>query len=290
MSMNLDFKTQIVSNGDVNISVNVTGQGEPLLLIHGYPETHLGWYKMVPELAKKYTVICPDLRGNGASDKPAGAEDHSNYSKRAMASDMIAIMDELGFDKFKVVGHDRGARVTHRLCLDYPERVTRAVFLDIIPTLTLYETVNQDVATVYFHWFFLIQKAPLPENLIGGDPIQYLHWGLGGRIGGVEAVDPEALAAFEENMQDPDVIHATCEDYRAAASIDLEHDRADSDKKIQCPLLVVWGNLGPMGKLYDIMSTWQGKAENVQGLGLECGHYPAQEKPDELLAALADFF
>ncbi|RLA54413.1 MAG: alpha/beta hydrolase [Gammaproteobacteria bacterium] len=151
MSMNLNFRTQNVQNGDVNISVKVTGQGEPLLLIHGYPETHLGWHKLVPELAKKYTVICPDLRGNGASDKPAGAEDHANYSKRAMASDMIEIMDELGFDKFKVVGHDRGARVTHRLCLDYPQRVIRAVLLDIIPTRTLYETVNQDVASVYFH-------------------------------------------------------------------------------------------------------------------------------------------
>jgi len=287
--MQLNFRNQMVKNGDTNISVNVAGSGEPLLLIHGYPETHLGWYKVVPELAKKYTVICPDLRGNGASDKPVGAGDHSNYSKRTMASDMVAIMDELGFDQFKVVGHDRGARVTHRLCLDYPERVSKAALLDIIPTRTLYESVNQEVASVYFHWFFLIQAAPLPENLIGGNPLQYLHWGLGARIGGVEAIDPEVLTAFEQNFQDPAVIHATCEDYRAAASIDLEHDKADSDRKVQCPLLVVWGALGPMGKLYDMLSTWEGKAENVQGLGLECGHYPAQEKPAELLAALDEF-
>ena len=287
--MNLNFNNKIISNGEVNLSVNITGQGEPLLLIHGYPETHLGWHRLVPELAKKYTVICPDLRGNGASDKPVGAEDHSTYSKRTMAADMIAIMDELEFDKFRVIGHDRGARVAHRLCLDQPERVSKAVLLDIIPTLTFYETVNKDVASVYFHWFFLIQKAPLPEKLIAGDPKQYLYWGLGGRIGGVEAVDPEVLAAFEENIQNPEVIHATCEDYRAAASIDLEHDRADSDKNIQCPLLVVWGALGPMGKLYDILATWQDKAKNVQGLGLECGHYPAQEKPEELLAALEKF-
>ena len=287
--MNLNFRNEVVSNGDVNVSVNITGRGEPLLLIHGYPETHLGWHKLVPDLAKKYTVICPDLRGNGASDKPVGTEDHSNYSKRTMASDMIAIMDELGFDEFRVMGHDRGARVTHRLCLDYPERVSKAVLLDIIPTLTFYETVTTDVASVYFHWFFLIQKAPLPERLIAGDPKQYLYWGLGGRIGGVEAVDPEVLAAFEENIQNPEVIHATCEDYRAGAGIDLEHDRADSGKKIQCPLLVVWGTLGPMGKLYDVLATWQDKAVNVQGLGLECGHYPAQEKPEELIAALEKF-
>jgi len=287
--MDLNYRNEVIRNDGVNISVNITGQGEPLLLIHGYPETYLGWHKLVPDLAEKYTVICPDLRGNGASDKPVGAEDHSNYSKRTMAADMIAIMDELGFDKFRVMGHDRGARVAHRLCLDHPERVSKAVLLDIIPTLTLYETVNVDVASVYFHWFFLIQKAPLPERLIAGDPKQYLYWGLGGRIGGVEAVDPEVLAAFEENIQNPEVIHATCEDYRAGAGIDLEHDKADAGKKIQCPLLVVWGTLGPMGKLYDILLTWQDKAENVQGLGLECGHYPAQEKPKELLAALEEF-
>jgi haloacetate dehalogenase len=287
--MQLNFRNQIVKNGDVNVSVNVTGSGAPLLLIHGYPETHLSWHKIVPELAKRYTVICPDLRGNGASDKPVGAPDHSNYSKRAMASDMIAIMDELGFDRFKVVAHDRGARVTHRLCLDYPDRVSKAVLLDIIPTSTLYETVNKDVATAYYHWFFLIQNAPLPENMIAGNPLSYLHWALGARIGGIDAVDPEVLAALEKNFQNPDVIHATCEDYRAGASIDLEHDKADSDSKIQCPILVSWGTLGPMGKMYDILSVWQDKAVNVQGLGLECGHYLSQEKPEELLAALNDF-
>ena len=287
--MNLNFSNQIVSNGNVDISVNITGRGEPLLLIHGYPETHLGWHTLVPELAKKYTVVCPDVRGNGASDKPVGADDHSNYSKRVLASDMIAIMDELGFDQFKVIGHDRGARITHRLCLDHPARVTRAVLLDIIPTRTLYNTVNQEVASIYFHWFFLIQDAPLPERLIGGDPKHYLHWALGARLGGVDAVHPEALAAFEDNLQNPEVIHATCEEYRAGAGIDLEHDRADSENKIQCPLLVVWGSLGPMGKLYDILPIWQGKADNVQGLALECGHYPAQEKPEELLAALDEF-
>jgi len=287
--MSLNFRKQIVKNGDVNISVNVMGSGEPLLLIHGYPETHLTWHKIVPELAQRYTVICPDVRGNGGSDKPVGAPDHSNYSKRALASDMIAIMDELGFETFKVVGHDRGARITHRLCLDNPTRVTKAVLLDIIPTRTLYETVNKDVATAYFHWFFLIQKAPIPETLIGGNPIKFLHWGLSTRIGGIEAVDPVALADFEKNFLDPDAIHATCEDYRAGATIDLEHDKADSDAKIQCPLLVIWGNLAPMGKYYDVLSTWQDKALDVRGFGLECEHYIAQEKPAELLAALDEF-
>ena len=287
--MSLNFRNQIVKNGDVNISVNVMGSGEPLLLIHGYPETHLTWHKIVPELAQRYTVVCPDVRGNGGSDKPVGAADHSNYSKRALASDMIAIMDELGFETFKVVGHDRGARITHRLCLDYPSRVTKAVLLDIIPTRTLYETVNQNVATAYFHWFFLIQKAPIPETLIGGNPLRFLHWGLSTRIGGVEAVDPVALADFEKNILDPEVIHATCEDYRAGATIDLEHDKADSDAKIECPLLVIWGNLAPMGKYYDVLSTWQDKALDVRGFGLECEHYIAQEKPAELLAALEEF-
>ena len=287
--MSLNFRKQIVKNGDVNISVNVMGSGEPLLLIHGYPETHLTWHKIVPELAQRYTVICPDVRGNGGSDKPVGGPDHSNYSKRALASDMIAIMDELGFETFKVVGHDRGARITHRLCLDYPSRVTKAVLLDIIPTRTLYETVNKDVATAYFHWFFLIQKAPIPETLIGGNPIKFLHWGLSTRIGGIDAVDPVALADFEKNFLDPDAIHATCEDYRAGATIDLEHDKADSDAKIQCPLLVIWGNLAPMGKYYDVLSTWQDKALDVRGFGLECEHYIAQEKPAELLAALDEF-
>ncbi len=287
--MQLNFTHHMISNGNVSLSVNVTGTGEPLLLIHGYPETHMGWYELVPELSKRYTVICPDLRGNGASDKPVGDSDHSNYSKRTMAQDMIAIMDALGFEQFKVVGHDRGARVTHRLCLDYPDRVIKAVLLDIIPTRTLYETVNQQVASAYFHWFFLIQAAPLPEKLIAGDPMAYLHLAFGARIGGVDALAPEALTAFEDNFSNPDVVHATCEDYRAGASIDLEHDKADEDKNIQCPLLVVWGTLGPMGQLYDVLASWQEKAVNVKGLGLECGHYPAQEKPEALLTALAEF-
>ncbi|RRJ85080.1 alpha/beta fold hydrolase [Aestuariirhabdus litorea] len=284
------FEQRFVRSGDLSICVYIAGEGEPLLLIHGYPETHLCWWDLAPKLvAEGYQVICPDLRGYGASDKPVGTADHANYSKRAMASDMIAIMDALGHERFRVVGHDRGARVTHRLCLDHPDRVLNATLIDIIPTRTFYEQVTHASAQAYFHWFFLTQPHPLPERLIGGDPLIYLHRGLGSRLGGVEAIEPEVLAAFEANMTDPAVIHATCEDYRAGATIDLEHDRADQHKKISCPLLVVWGTLGPMGQLFDVLATWQDKAIDVRGAGLECGHYPAQEKPDELLALLNDF-
>lgn len=287
--MDLGFTTQRVMSGDVAISVNTVGQGEPLLLIHGYPETHLTWYAVIPELAKQYTVVCPDLRGYGASDKPAGEPDHANYSKRAMAQDMIAVMDALGFDRFRVVAHDRGARVAHRLCLDHPQRVSKVALVDIVPTTTLYDEVTREVATAYFHWFFLIQPAPLPEKLIGGDPKAYLHMGLGMRTGGLASLDEDVLRSFEESFCDADAIHASCEDYRAAASIDLEHDRADSDKKIECPLLVIWGTEGPMGRCFDVPGTWESKATSLSRLGIASNHYVQQEAPGAFLDALAAF-
>ncbi len=285
-----DFSSHVVQCGDVAIHVRVAGEGAPLLLIHGYPQTSAMWHKVAPELSKHYRVICPDLRGYGASDKPPGDKDHYNYSKRVMAEDMITVMDSFDYDQFYVGSHDRGSRVTHRLCLDYPARIIKAAMLDIIPTTTLYDTATLDVSKNYFHWYFLAQESDLPEAMINAAPLPFLHWALAGRVGGLDGVDREALEEYEKYFVDPAVVHATTEDYRAAATIDLEHDEADKHKKVQCPLLVLWGELGPMGSLYDVLETWRDKANNVGGKGLPCGHYPAEEVPEEVTQIFLEFF
>jgi len=267
----------------------IGGSGPPLLMLHGYPQTHAMWHRIAPRLAERFTVVCSDLRGYGDSAKPDGGDGHVNYSKRAMALDQVEVMRALGFSRFRIAAHDRGARVTHRLCVDHPQVVERAAVLDISPTRIMYGGTNQAFATAYYHWFFLIQPFDLPERLIGADPIYYLHRKIGGWSGGLGLFDPRALAEYER-CYTAATIHASCEDYRAAASIDLDHDAVDEKRKVECPLLVLWGSKGVVHRLFDPIADWKGVALDVRGKPLACGHYLAEEAPEETLAELLAFF
>lgn len=282
------LKNASLPNG-ATLRIAITGQGEPLVLLHGHPQNHLTWRKIAPALSKHFTVIMPDLRGYGDSVKPPGDEEHRSYSKKVMAEDLILLMDALGYDQFAFVGHDRGGRVGHRLALDYPQRVTRAVFIDIAPTATMYALTDKTFATRYFWWFFLIQPAPLPEKMIGNDPAFFLQKHIEGQLKTPGATEPEIFADYLRCYQDPAMIHAACEDYRAAATIDLQDDAEDSAKRITCPLLLLWGEKGTVGQLYDVVATWKEKAINVSGEALPCGHSPQEEVPEKMLAALLPF-
>jgi haloacetate dehalogenase len=280
-----------VATSGPEIDLVMAGSGPPLLLLHGYPQTRAMWHAVAPRLAGRFTVVAADLRGYGDSAKPASAPDHAPYSKRASAKDMVEVMQAMGFDRFDVAGHDRGGRVTHRMALDHPERVRRAAVLDIVPTLKVFTTINQTVATAYYHWFFLIQPFDFPERLIGADPEFYLRrklLGLSG--GGFNDFDPEAVAEYIRCFRNPATIHASCEDYRAAASIDLEHDRADLGHKVECPLLVLWGAKGRVAKSYDVLPVWRERASDVRGAALPSGHFVPEEAPVETADALAAFF
>ncbi len=264
----------------------------PVLLLHGHPQTHATWHAVAPRLAAAgHPVIAPDLRGYGDSDRPPSDGDHAPYAKRAMAADMVGLMRALGHARFAVVGHDRGGRVAHRMALDHPDAVARLAVLDIAPTLTMYERTDSAFATRYVWWFFLIQPAPLPERMIGADPEAYLRHHLAGqsRTPGVpsEAMIREYLRCYRGEG----AVHAICEDYRAAAGIDLDHDRADAEagRRIAAPLLALWGAQGTVGALYDVVATWRPKAERVSGHALPCGHLVQEEAPDALLAHLAPF-
>ena len=283
------FRREFIQANGVEIHAVVGGDGPPLLLLHGYPQTHVIWHKIAPALAERFTVVAADLRGYGDSAKPPGGPGHEAYSKRAMAADQVAVMEALGFERFALVGHDRGARVSHRLALDHPERVERAALLDIAPTRTVFETVDQTVATVYYHWFFLIQPNGLPEKLIGYDPDDYLQRKLTAWGADDQAFTEAAMAEYKRCFRDPAAIHASCEDYRAAATIDLEHDRADEHARIACPVLVLWGTKGLVGRRYDVLEVWREKADGVQGQGIDCGHFLPEERPEETLAALQAF-
>ena len=284
-----DFETRRIATSGCEIHLRIGGSGPPLLLLHGYPQTHVMWHKIAPRLAQDFTVVAADLRGYGDSGKPPGGERHEAYAKRAMAQDQVEIMTALGFDRFSVVGHDRGARVTHRMALDHPERVAKAAVLDIAPTKTMFDQTDQAFATAYYHWFFLIQPFDLPERMIGADPDYYLerkigHWS---REGGAFA--PEALAEYKRCFGNPETIHASCEDYRAAADIDLEHDSADLNIRIACPLLVLWGAKGVIERCYDVLPVWRERAEDVRGRALPCGHFLPEEAPEETLGELLAF-
>ena len=283
------FKRVRVKTTGAVINAVYAGDGPPLLLLHGYPETHVMWHKVAPRLAQDFTVVVPDLRGYGDSSKPPGGDDHYAYSKRAMGQDQAEVMAALGFDSFLLAGHDRGARVAHRMALDYAERVRAVAVLDIVPTLSVFDNVTQALATSYFHWFFLIQPFDFPEHLIGADPEYYLRsrfarWGIDPR-----SFTEEALAEYLRCFRDPKTIHATCEDYRAAASIDLEHDRADP-RKVTCPLLALWGTNGFVGKSYDVIAEWRERAVDVRGEGLDCGHFLPEENAGETWSALDKFY
>ena len=274
------FKVVKVQTSGAMINVVIAGSGPPLLLLHGAPQTHAIWHRVAPELAKEYTVIAADLRGYGDSSKPDGGSNHVNYSKRAMALDQIEVMKHFGFDRFAVVGHDRGARVTHRLLLDHPKAVTRAAVLDIVPTQHLYTHVTREVATAYYHWFFLIRPAPFPEEMINNSLETYIGRGTG-----------DAEAEFLRAFRNPAAVHAMCEDYRAGASIDLEHDEADlkAGRKIACPLLVLWGAKGNVGRLFDPMAVWRERASDVRGRAMPSGHNIQLEAPAETLAEVRAF-
>ena len=279
------------ANG-VEINTVVKGSGPPLLLLHGYPQSHLIWHRTAPELAKHYTVVVTDLRGYGESEKLVGLEDHSNYSKREMARDQIEVMRQLAFNSFYLCGHDRGARVSHRLAVDHPAAVKRVMLLDISPTLTMYEQTTMDFARAYWWWFFLIQPAPFPESMIAAAPETYLQKKIGWGHAGLSAFTAETYAAYLSYVSDPATMHAMCEDYRAAASIDLEHDRADrtAGKKITCPVSVIWGEHGVVNRCFKPIEDWQRVANDVRGRTLPCGHYIPEEVPEALLAEMTEFF
>ncbi|KTE01099.1 hydrolase [Sphingopyxis sp. H038] len=283
------FHWQDVDADGVRIRAAVGGSGPPLLLLHGHPQTHLTWHKVVPALAKRFTVVATDLRGYGDSEKLPGDPAHANYSKRAMTADQVAVMTTLGFDRFDVVAHDRGARVAHRMALDHPDRVARLVLLDIAPTATMYAQTTREFATRYFWWFFLIQPFDLPERMIAADPDHFLDRHLAGQIKVDGSLDPRVVAEYRRCYRDPSTRHAICEDYRAAASIDLEHDAADDDRRIEAPLLLLWGEYGTVGTLFDVMESWRSKARDVRGCALPCGHSPQEEVPELLLAELGAF-
>ena len=284
------FVHQDVETSGARIRVAVAGSGPPVLLLHGHPQTHFTWYKVAPGMVEAgTTVVAADLRGYGDSGKPPGGENHVAYSKRAMALDQVEVMQSLGFPRFAVIGHDRGARVAHRMALDHPDAVDRLVVLDIAPTATMYARTDKEFATRYFWWFFLIQPYDLPERMIGSDPEYFLRRHLAGQSRTPGAVNEEVLQEYLRCYRDPATIHAICEDYRAAASIDLDHDAADADRKVTSPLLALWGAKGTVGALYDVLETWREKALDVRGRALDCGHTLQEELPEETAAELLGF-
>lgn len=268
------------------------GSGPPLLLLHGHPQSHVMWHAVAGDLAKMFTVVMMDLRGYGDSVRAASDAEHQTYSKRAMAQDAMAVMKTHGFDRFQVLAHDRGARVAHRLALDHPGAVERLMLLDIAPTLAMYDNTSDAFARAYWHWFFLIQPPPLPEALIESDPVRYVRSVMGKRHAGLAAFAPAALAEYERCAQIPGTAHSICEDYRASATLDLAHDRADAAAGVRLvqPLRVLWGEHGAVGQCFDVLSLWRDRATDVSGRSLPCGHYIAEEAPALLLAEARDFF
>lgn len=283
------FEQRRIRTSGAEINLVTGGSGPPLLLLHGYPQTHVMWRNIAPRLAEEFTLVIPDLRGYGDSSKPPAGPDFAAYSKRALAQDQVETMAALGFDRFRVAGHDRGARVTHRLLCDHGERIERAALLDIVPTLYRFETIDQKAATGSFHWFFLIQPHPFPEQMIGASVELFLRkmLGLSGTPG---AHEPEAYAEYLRCFRNPETIRATCDEYRAGASIDLEHDRADRGRKVSMPLLVLWGERSGQGSGYDVLAVWREHAETVSGRAIKSGHFLPEVAPDDTYGALRDFF
>lgn len=274
----------------VDISYRIGGTGPGLLLLHGHPQTHVIWHKVAEQLAVHFTVVAADLRGYGDSSKPPASDHHTDYSKREMARDGAELMQSLGFEQFSVLAHDRGARVAHRLALDHPAAVQRMVLLDIAPTLSMYAQTDEAFARAYWHWFFLIQPAPFPERMIGADPEAYWRKKCGSGSAGLSPFAPEAMAEYIRCFSDPAAIHGSCEDYRAAATIDIRHDDEDGERRLTQPLLALWGENGIIGKCFDPLELWRRRAENVQGRSLPGGHYLAEEIPDLVAAEFTAFF
>jgi len=285
-----NFERRRVRANGVTLNLVSAGSGAPLLMLHGWPQSHVMWHAVAPALAERYTVVCADLRGYGDSSKPKGLPDHSNYSKRTLALDMVELMDKLGHDSFHVVGHDRGARVGHRLAADHGARVRTLTVIDIAPTLTMYEHTTMAFARAYYHWFLFIQPAPLPEKMLEAVGLEGVFGRLAASTG---AGNVFAKAALREYVRcfDKRTIHASCEDYRAAAGIDLEHDRADRNagRRLAMPLLVIWGTRGVVGKLFEPIANWRAVADDVSGVALDSGHFVPEERPRETVAELRSF-
>lgn len=284
------FRLLDVQTSGERIRVRTGGEGPPLLLLHGYPQTHVLWHKVAERLKDRFTLVCADLRGYGDSEKPATDANHAPYSKRAMAKDMAEVMTALGYDRFLVGAHDRGARVAHRLALDHAGRVLKLATLDIAPTREMYAGTTDAFARAYWHWFFLIQPAPFPERMIGADPEYYWRKKCGEGSAGLTPFAPEALEAYLRCFADPAAIHASCEDYRAAATIDIRHDDEDGGRKLTQPLLALWGDHGIVGKCFDPLALWRERAQDVRGHALPGGHYLAEELPDQVAQEFATFF
>jgi haloacetate dehalogenase len=273
------------------IAYRIAGQGEPLLLLHGHPQTQAIWHNVAPHLTSHFTVVLADLRGYGDSGKPEPDAEHLRYSKREMAQDQLELMAALGFNQFSVIAHDRGARVAHRLALDHPQAVKRMVLMDIAPTLAMYQQTSEAFARAYWHWFFLIRPAPLPETLIRADPDLYLRSVMGSRSAGMQPFTDEAYADYLRCLQLDGTARGICEDYRASAAIDLQHDQIDrnASRKVRCPLLILWGEKGTVGTCFAPLEEWAKVAEDVQGEALPCGHYLAEEQPQLLLEKVLPF-
>jgi haloacetate dehalogenase len=283
------FALERIDVGEATLRVRHGGSGPPLLLLHGHPQTHVMWHAVALELAERFTVVAPDLRGYGESSKPTTTPDHKPYSKRTMARDQVGLMRRLGFERFSVCGHDRGARCAYRLALDEPASVDRLAVLDIVPTGDVFRLADMKFGLAYWHWFFLAQPDCLPERMIGADPDAFY---FSQRYQARDLFEPAALDDYLRCARRPETIHAMCEDYRAGATIDFELDEADRGaKRIECPVLVLWGGRGKVAELYDdVLALWRGWADDVRGRALDCGHFLAEEKPDETLAELVAFF
>ena len=286
------FLPHTVHRDGVALHTRIGGEGPPLLLLHGHPQSMVMWHHVAPTLARHFTLVLMDLRGYGDSARPASDAGHLAHSKREMALDAMAAMAHHGFERFDVLAHDRGARVAHRLAADHPEAVRRLLLLDIAPTLAMYEQTSEAFARAYWHWFFLIQPPPLPEALISADPARYVRSVMGSRHAGLTPFDAAALAEYERCAALPGTAESVCEDYRASATIDLDHDRADvvSHRKLQQPLRVLWGEHGTVARCFDVLALWRERAANVSGHPLPCGHYIAEEAPERLVAEALSFF
>jgi haloacetate dehalogenase len=291
-----EFSAFTIERAGVNLYGRISGRGPaqrlPLLLLHGHPQSHVMWHQVAPALAERFTVVMMDLRGYGDSGRPPSDGRHLPYSKREMALDALAVMQHHGFNRFQVLAHDRGARVAHRLAADHPQAVERMMLLDIAPTLSMYENTSLAFATAYWHWFFLIQPPPLPEAVIESDPARYVRSVMGKRHAGLSAFAAEALAEYERCAKIAGSALSICEDYRAGATIDLDHDRADvaANKKLQQPLCVLWGEHGAVGQCFDVIRLWRQRAQQVSGHVLPCGHYIAEENPAALINEAFKFF
>ena len=282
------FKPMRIETKGATIAAVVGGSGPPVLLLHGHPQTHVMWHKVAPRLAQRFSIVAADLRGYGDSSKPPDGPNHAGYSKRAMAQDMTEVMTHLGFEKFSVVGHDRGARVATRMALDHAERITKLAVFDNLPTLMMYRNVTKELATQIYHWFFLIQPSPYPETLIANSLEVFLRRSFDRAPRG--SITDEAYAEYLRCFRNPATIHAACEDYRAGASIDLEHDEADWNKKITCPLLALWAQQGTVARFFgNVLEKWKEKAVDVRGKPLPSGHHIPEELPDEVFAEVNSF-